>query len=55
VLASADSLFTASVRTALADTRFRPAKRSGKAVRQLVAQRFRFKIAPAARPVDGSS
>jgi TonB family protein len=54
VLASADSLFTASVRTALADTRFRPAKRSGKAVRQLVAQRFRFKIAPATRPVDGS-
>ena len=46
---------TTSVRTALADTRFRPAKRSGKAVRQLVAQRFRFKIAPAARPVDGSS
>jgi hypothetical protein len=55
VLASADSLFTASVRTALADTRFRPAKRSGKAVRQLVAQRFRFMIAPAAKPVDGSS
>lgn len=55
VLASADSLFTASVRTALADTRFRPAKRSGKAVRQLVEQRFRFKIAPAAKPVEGSS
>jgi TonB family protein len=55
VLASADSLFTESVRTALADTRFRPAKRSGKAVRQLVAQRFRFKIAPSAKPVDGSS
>jgi TonB family protein len=56
VLASADSLFTESVRTALAETRFRPAKRSGKAVRQLVAQRFRFKIAPAAAaPVDGSS
>jgi TonB family protein len=54
VLASADSLFTESVRTALADTRFRPAKRSGKAVRQLVAQRFRFKIAPTSRPVDGS-
>src|SRR6476661_8349070 len=55
VLASADSLFTASVRTALADTRFRPARRGGKAVRQLVAQRFRFMIAPAAKPVDGSS
>ena len=54
VLASADSLFTESVRTALADTRFRPAKRSGKAVRQLVAQRFRFKLAPTTRSVDGS-
>ena len=54
VLQSDDSLFTESVRTALADTRFRPAKRAGKAVRQLVAQRFRFKIAPAARAADGS-
>jgi TonB family protein len=54
VLESADTLFTESVRTALADTRFRPARRSGKAVRQLVAQRFRFKIANPAKPVDGS-
>jgi TonB family protein len=52
VLASADSLFTASVRTALADTRFRPARRAGKAVRQLVAQRFRFKIANQAQPLQ---
>jgi TonB family protein len=54
VLASGDSLFTQSVRTALADTRFRPAKRSGKAVRQLVAQRFSFKFAPAVRPLEGN-
>jgi len=52
VLASGDSLFTQSVRTALADTRFRPAKRAGKAVRQLVAQRFRFKIANVAKPLE---
>lgn len=52
VLASGDSLFTQSVRTALAETRFRPAKRAGKAVRQLVAQRFRFKIANAAKPLE---
>jgi TonB family protein len=52
VLASGDSLFTESVRTALADTRFRPAKRAGKAVRQLVAQRFRFKLAAPAQPLQ---
>ena len=52
VLASGDSLFTQSVRTALADTRFRPARRAGQAVRQLVAQRFRFKIANATKPLE---
>jgi TonB family protein len=52
VLASGDSLFTESVRTALVDTRFRPAKRAGKAVRQLVAQRFRFKLATPAQPLQ---
>jgi hypothetical protein len=31
--------------------RFRPAKRAGKTVRQLVEQRFRFRIAP---PTQGS-
>ena len=36
--------FTESVRTALADARFRPAKRGGHTVRQLVQQRFRFKL-----------
>ncbi len=52
VLRSDHPRFTESVRTALAQTRFRPAKRRGAAVRQLVAQRFRFKQAeagPAAR------
>jgi TonB family protein len=46
VMQSDDPRFTESVRTALAETRFRPAKRAGKAVRQLVQQRFRFKVAP---------
>jgi TonB family protein len=46
VLQSDDPKFTESVRTALGGMRFRPAKRAGRAVRQLVAQRFRFKIAP---------
>ena len=46
VLQSDDSLFTESVRTALGGALFRPAKRSGKTVRQLVQQRFSFKLAP---------
>lgn len=46
VMQSDDPRFTESVRTALGDMRFRPAKRAGKAVRQLVQQRFRFRIAP---------
>jgi hypothetical protein len=49
VMQSDDPRFTESVRTALAETRFRPAKRAGKAVRQLVQQRFRFKVAPTSR------
>jgi TonB family protein len=50
VLQSDDSLFTESVRTALGDALFRPAKRGGKTVRQLVQQRFSFKLAqPAVR------
>ena len=55
VLQSDDSLFTESVRTALGEMRFRPAKRAGKAVRQLVAQRFRFKIAPTVQPLNRGS
>ena len=44
VLGSDHPRFTESVRSALEDARFRPAKRSGHAVRQLVQQRFRFKV-----------
>jgi hypothetical protein len=47
VVYSDDPRFTTSVRTALGEMRFRPAKRAGKAVRQLVEQKFRFKIVPA--------
>ena len=47
VVHSDDPRFTASVRTALGQTHFRPAKRDGKTVRQLVEQKFRFKIVPA--------
>jgi hypothetical protein len=46
VVHSDDPRFTESVRTALGQMRFRPANRGGKAVRQLVEQRFRFRIAP---------
>jgi TonB family protein len=44
VLGSDHPRFTASVRAALAEARFRPAKRGGHTVRQLVQQRFRFKV-----------
>ncbi|MBA3443797.1 MAG: energy transducer TonB [Gemmatimonadales bacterium] len=47
VVYSDDPRFTASVRAALGQTRFRPARRAGKTVRQLVEQKFRFKIVPA--------
>ncbi len=47
VLHSDDRRFTESVRTALGQMRFRPARRAGKAVRQQVQQQFRFKIIPA--------
>jgi hypothetical protein len=46
VVHSDDPRFTASVRTALGQMRFRPAVRAGKTVRQLVEQKFRFKIVP---------
>jgi TonB family protein len=44
VILSNDPRFTASVVEALGHMRFRPAKRAGKAVRQLVEQKFSFKI-----------
>ncbi len=43
---SDDPRFTESVRVALGGMRFRPAKRAGKSVRQLVEQKFRFRILP---------
>jgi TonB family protein len=44
VILSNDPRFTASVVQALAHMRFRPARRAGKTVRQLVEQKFSFKI-----------
>jgi hypothetical protein len=44
VLQSDDLLFTESVRTSLGEALFRPAKRAGQPVRQLVQQRFNFKL-----------
>jgi len=52
VLQSDDPRFTESVLTALGGMRFRPAKRAGKTVRQLVEQRFRFRIVSASEAVD---
>jgi Gram-negative bacterial TonB protein C-terminal len=45
VLQSDDLRFTESVRTSLGEALFRPAKRAGQPVRQLVQQRFNFKLA----------
>src|SRR5215207_2181911 len=47
VVRSDDPRFTESVRNALGQSRFRPAKRRGKPVRQLVSQKFSFRIEPA--------
>ena len=55
VLKSDDPRFTESVRTALAQMRFRPAKRAGKPVRQRVEQKFRFRIAPISTAADRTS
>jgi TonB family protein len=52
VMRSDHPRFTESVREALAEARFRPATRGGKAVRQLVAQRFRFKVAGPNPPAE---
>ena len=46
VVSSDDVRFTASVRAALGGMRFRPARRGGKAVRQMVEQKFHFRISP---------
>jgi TonB family protein len=55
VLQSDDPRFTASVRTALGGMRFRPARRGGRVVRQLVEQTFRFQITRAPRRAEQSS
>ncbi len=52
VMRSDDPRFTASIRTALGGMLFRPAKRAGKPVRQLVEQKFRFKLEPASQVVN---
>jgi len=55
ILESNDPEFTESVRTALGAMRFRPATRGGRAVRQLVEQRFNFRLAtspPVARQIS---
>jgi TonB family protein len=49
ILSSDHPRFTTSVQTALGEMRFRPAKRHGKPVRQLVEQRFRFQIGRSAQ------
>jgi len=49
VLASDDPEFSESVRTALGEMRFHPATRHGRAVRQLVEQRFNFRVARTAQ------
>ncbi|HEU4524802.1 MAG TPA: energy transducer TonB [Gemmatimonadales bacterium] len=46
VLSSDDERFTQSVRAALGAMRFRPAKRAGRPVRQLVEQKFSFRMRP---------
>jgi TonB family protein len=52
VVQSDDLRFSESVRTALGQMRFRPAKRAGRSVRQLCEQKFRFRINPTAPAVD---
>lgn len=44
VLSSPQKLFTDAVRTALLNTRYRPAEAGGHAVRQLVEQSFKFSL-----------
>ena len=49
IMSSDHPRFTTSVQAALGEMRFRPAKRHGKPVRQLVEQRFRFQIGRSAQ------
>jgi TonB family protein len=50
VTQSDDPRFTESVRDALAQAMFRPAKRAGQSVPQLVQQRFSFRLAQSVAP-----
>lgn len=45
-LKSTDPAFTDAVRTALPTMRFAPARKSGRAVKQLVQQPFTFSLTP---------
>jgi TonB family protein len=54
VLSSPDPQFEESVRQALGQMLFRPAKRSGHKVRQLVEQHFRFTITPPRQIADNN-
>ena len=54
VLSSPDPQFEQSVRLALGQMQFRPAKRSGHRVRQLVEQHFRFTITPPRQIADNN-
>ena len=49
ILSSDHPHFSTSVQTALGEMRFRPAKRRGQPVRQLVEQRFRFQMGRSAQ------
>jgi TonB family protein len=49
IISSDHPQFTTSVQTALGEMSFRPAKRRGQPVRQLVEQRFRFQIGRSAQ------
>jgi TonB family protein len=49
IISSDHPQFTTSVQTALGEMNFRPAKRRGQPVRQLVEQRFRFQIGRSAQ------
>jgi TonB family protein len=49
IVSSDHPRFTTSVQTALGEMRFRPAKRRGQPVRQLVEQRFRFQVGRSAQ------
>jgi Gram-negative bacterial TonB protein C-terminal len=55
VVYSDDPRFTASVVTSLGQAKFKPARRSGHMVRQLVEQKFRFKIQPSEQLTHQSS